>query len=130
AQRSVRGIPRLRWLVAVVAIFGAALFYGDGVITPSISVLSAVEGVKVAAPALTRWVVPISVVILLGLFLLQTFGTARVGRLFAPVMCVWFTVIALLGLHIIVRAPEILLALNPYYAARFFHSHGIASFVA
>jgi len=70
------------------------------------------------------------VVILLGLFLLQTFGTARVGRLFAPVMCVWFTVIALLGLHMIVRAPEILLALNPYYAARFFHSHGIASFVA
>jgi len=130
AQRSVRGIPRLRWLVAVVAIFGAALFYGDGVITPAISVLSAVEGVKVAAPALTRWVVPISVVILLGLFLLQTFGTARVGRLFAPVMCVWFTVIALLGLHMIVRAPEILLALNPYYAARFFHSHGIASFVA
>jgi KUP system potassium uptake protein len=130
AQRSVRGVPRLRWLVAVVAIFGAALFYGDGVITPAISVLSAVEGVKVAAPALTRWVVPISVVILLGLFVLQKFGTARVGRLFAPVMCVWFTVIALLGLHMIVRAPEILLALNPYYAARFFHSHGIAAFLA
>src|SRR6185437_8994447 len=106
AQRSVRGIPRLRWLVAVVAIFGAALFYGDGVITPAISVLSAVEGVKVAAPALTRWVVPISVVILLGLFVLQKFGTARVGRLFAPVMCVWFAAIALLGLHMIVRAPE------------------------
>ena len=74
---------------------------------------------KVAAPALTRWVVPISVVILLGLFVLQKFGTARVGRLFAPVMCVWFAAIALLGLHMIVRAPEILLALNPYYAARF-----------
>ncbi|HJR11492.1 MAG TPA: potassium transporter Kup [Rhodanobacteraceae bacterium] len=130
AQRSVRGVPKLRWLVAVVAIFGAALFYGDGVITPAISVLSAVEGVKVAAPALTRWVVPISVTILLGLFLLQKFGTARVGGLFAPVMCVWFAAIALLGLHMIVRAPEILLALNPYYAARFFQSHGIAAFLA
>ena len=130
AQHSVRGLPKLRWLVAVVAIFGAALFYGDGVITPAISVLSAVEGVKVAAPALTRWVVPISVVVLLALFVLQKFGTARVGGLFAPVMCVWFAVIALLGLHMIVRAPEILLALNPYYAVRFFHSHGIAAFLA
>jgi KUP system potassium uptake protein len=130
AQRGARGTPRLRWLVAVVAIFGAALFYGDGVITPAISVLSAVEGVKVAAPALTRWVVPISVVILLGLFVLQKFGTARVGGLFAPVMCVWFTAIALLGLHMIARAPEILLALNPYYAARFFQSHGIVAFLA
>ncbi|MGH8184688.1 MAG: potassium transporter Kup [Rhodanobacteraceae bacterium] len=130
AQRSVRGMPRLRWLVAVVAIFGAALFYGDGVITPAISVLSAVEGLKLAAPALTRWVMPISVVILLGLFLLQKFGTARVGGLFAPVMCVWFVVIALLGVNMIVRAPQILIALNPYYAVRFFHSHGIAAFVA
>jgi len=130
AQHSVRGLPKLRWLVAVVAIFGAALFYGDGVITPAISVLSAVEGVKVAAPALTRWVVPISVVVLLALFLLQRFGTARVGGVFAPVMCVWFAVIALLGLHMIVRAPEILQALNPYYAVRFFHSHGIAAFLA
>ena len=130
AQRSVRGIPKLRWLVAVVAIFGAALFYGDGVITPAISVLSAVEGVKVAAPALTRWVVPISVVILLGLFVLQKFGTARVGSLFAPVMCVWFAAIALLGLHTILRAPDILLALNPYYAVRFFHSHGATAFLA
>jgi KUP system potassium uptake protein len=130
AQHSVRGLPKLRWLVAVVAIFGAALFYGDGVITPAISVLSAVEGVKVAAPGLARWVVPISVVVLLALFLLQKFGTARVGGLFAPVMCVWFAAIALLGLRMIVRAPEILLAVNPYYAVRFFDTHGIAAFLA
>ena len=130
AQRSVRGMPRLRWLVAVVAIFGAALFYGDGVITPAISVLSAVEGVKVAAPSLTQWVVPISVVILLGLFLLQKFGTARVAGVFAPVMCTWFVVIALLGVNMIVRAPEILAALNPYYALRFFYSHGTTAFIA
>lgn len=130
AQRSVRGRPRARWLVVMVAIFGAALFYGDGVITPAISVLSAIEGVKVAAPALTPWVVPISVAVLLGLFLLQRFGTARVGGLFAPVMAVWFVAIALLGLNAILRAPEILQALNPWYAMRFFQAHGIAAFIA
>ncbi|WIG54545.1 MAG: Kup system potassium uptake protein [Rhodanobacteraceae bacterium] len=130
AQRSVYGLPRLRWLVAVVAIFGAALFYGDGVITPAISVLSAVEGLKIATPGLGRFVMPISVVILLGLFVLQRFGTARVGGLFAPVMCVWFVVIALLGVRMIVQYPAILIALNPYYAVRFFQSHGIAAFVA
>ncbi len=130
AQRSVRGMPRLRWLVAVVAIFGAALFYGDGVITPAISVLSAVEGIKMAAPGLARWVVAISVAILLGLFLLQKFGTARVGGLFAPVTCVWFIAIALLGVRMIIRAPEILAAFSPYYAVRFFHSHGVAAFLA
>ncbi len=130
AQRSVRGNPRLRWLVALVAIFGAALFYGDGVITPAISVLSAVEGVKVAEPSLDRWVVPISVLILLGLFLLQRRGTARIGALFAPVMCVWFAAIAFIGVNMIARAPAVLTALNPYYAVRFFHTHGVLAFVA
>src|SRR6185437_8295111 len=116
AQRSVRGIPRLRWLVALVAIFGAALFYGDGVITPAMSVLSAVEGLKIAEPSLVRWVMPISVVIVLALFVVQKRGTAKVGAVFAPLMCTWFVVIALLGVNMIVRAPEILVALNPYYA--------------
>jgi len=130
AQRSVRGIPRLRWLVALVAIFGAALFYGDGVITPAMSVLSAVEGLKIAEPSLVRWVMPISVVIVLALFVVQKRGTAKVGAVFAPLMCTWFVVIALLGVNMIVRAPEILVALNPYYALRFFHSHGTAAFLA
>jgi KUP system potassium uptake protein len=130
AQRSVRGMPRLRWLVALVAIFGAALFYGDGVITPAMTVLSAVEGLKVAEPALGPWVVWVSVAILLLLFALQRRGTAGIGAVFGPVMCVWFTVIALLGVRMIVRTPQILFALNPYYAVRFFHSHGIAAFVA
>ena len=130
AQRSVRGMPRVRWLVALLAIFGAALFYGDGVITPAMTVLSAVEGLKVAEPALGRWVVGISVAILLLLFALQRRGTAGIGALFGPVMCVWFTVIALLGVHMIMRAPQILAALNPYYALRFFASHGVAAFVA
>jgi KUP system potassium uptake protein len=130
AQRSVHGMQRMRWLVAVVAIFGAALFYGDGVITPAISVLGAVEGIKVATPALTAWTVPLSVVILFGLFLLQKHGTARVSGLFAPVTCVWFIAIALLGMRMILRAPQVLLALNPYYAIRFFESHGLAAFLA
>ncbi|HEX7325948.1 MAG TPA: potassium transporter Kup [Rhodanobacteraceae bacterium] len=130
AQRSVHGMPRLRWAVALVAIFGAALFYGDGVITPAISVLSAVQGVKIAEPALEPWIMPISVVILLGLFWLQKSGTAKVGKLFAPVMCVWFVAIALLGIRMIVREPRILEALDPWYAIRFFHAHGIDAFVA
>ena len=130
AQRSVHGLPHMRWLVAVTAIFGAALFYGDGVITPAISVLGAVEGIKVATPALTAWTVPLSVITLFGLFLLQKHGTARVSGLFAPVTCVWFVAIALLGLRMIVREPAILLALNPYHAIRFFGSHGIAAFLA
>ncbi|TAM11977.1 MAG: potassium transporter Kup [Nevskiaceae bacterium] len=130
AQRGVRALPRVRWGVAVVAIFGAALFYGDGVITPAISVLSAVEGIRIAAPQLTSWVMPISVAILLGLFVLEKLGTTRVGGLFAPVMCIWFIVIALLGVRMIVRGPEILLALNPIYAVHLFESHGLAAFVA
>jgi KUP system potassium uptake protein len=130
AQRAARGMPRLRWLIALIAIFGASLFYGDGVITPAMSVLSAVEGLKIAEPALVRWVMPISVVIVLALFVVQKRGTAKVGAVFAPVMCAWFVVIALLGVNMIVRAPEILVALNPYYALRFFRSHGVAAFMA
>ena len=130
AQRGARGLPRLRWLIALIAIFGASLFYGDGVITPAMSVLSAVEGLKIAEPALVRWVMPISVVIVLALFVVQKRGTAKVGAVFAPVMGAWFVVIALLGVNMIVRAPEILVALNPYYALRFFRSHGVAAFMA
>jgi len=130
AQRAARGMPRLRWLIALIAIFGASLFYGDGVITPAMSVLSAVEGLKIAEPALVRWVMPISVVIVLALFVVQKRGTAKVGAVFAPVMGAWFVVIALLGVNMIVRAPEILVALNPYYALRFFRSHGVAAFMA
>ncbi len=130
AQRSVRGERRLRWLIAVLAIFGASLFYGDGVITPAISVLGAVEGVKVIEPSLARWIVPISVAILLLLFFVQRRGTAGIGAVFGPVMCVWFLVIALLGLHYILREPQVLAALNPAHAVQFFISHRIGAFVA
>jgi KUP system potassium uptake protein len=130
AQRSVRGEPRLRWAIAVLAIFGAALFYGDGVITPAQTVLGAVEGVKVIEPSLAEWVVPISVAIMLLLFFVQRRGTAGIGAVFGPVMCVWFVAIALLGLHYIVREPQVLAALSPVHAVRFFISHGVIAFVA
>ncbi|RAO75644.1 potassium transporter Kup [Dyella jiangningensis] len=130
ALRSVGGQPRQRWLLAIIGIFGASLFYGDGVITPAISVLSAVEGVKVAAPGLDHWIVPITAVILFLLFALQRHGTERVGKLFGPVMVVWFVVIALLGLRMIVRNPHVLTALNPYYGVRFFFTHGLQAFIA
>jgi KUP system potassium uptake protein len=130
AQRSVREQPKLRWVLAILGIFGASLFYGDGVITPAISVLSAVEGVKVAAPGLSHWVVPVTAVILFFLFAMQRHGTARVGNVFGPVMVVWFIVIALLGIHLIVKNPQVLWAINPVYGVRFFFTHGMQAFIA
>ena len=130
ALRSVRGDARQRWVLAIIGIFGAALFYGDGVITPAISVLSAVEGVKVAAPHLEHWVVPITAVILFLLFTFQRHGTERVGRLFGPVMVVWFIVIALLGVRMIANNPQVLTAINPLYGVRFFFTHGLQAFIA
>ena len=130
AQRCVREQPRLRWVLVILGIFGAALFYGDGVITPAITTLGAVEGVKVIAPGLEKWVVPITVVVLILLFLLQKHGTERVGKLFGPVMMVWFVVIALLGVNMIVRHPQVLLAINPWYGVKFFFTHGLQAFIA
>ena len=130
AQRSVREQPKLRWVLAILGIFGASLFYGDGVITPAISVLSAVEGVKVAAPSLAHWVVPVTAVILFILFAMQRHGTARVGSVFGPVMVVWFIVIALLGMHLIVKNPQVLWAINPMHGLRFFFTHGMQAFIA
>ncbi len=130
ALRSVGSQPRQRWLLAIIGIFGASLFYGDGVITPAISVLSAVEGVKVAAPHLEHWVVPATAVILFLLFALQRHGSERVGKLFGPVMVVWFIVIALLGANMVVRNPHVLYALNPMYGVRFFFTHGLQAFIA
>ena len=130
AQRSVREQPKLRWVLAILGIFGASLFYGDGVITPAITTLGAVEGLKVAAPGLEHWVVPITVVVLIALFAMQRHGTARVGSVFGPVMVVWFIVIALLGVHLIVRNPQVLWAINPIHGVRFFLTHGMQAFIA
>jgi len=109
-----RGQRRYLWIMAA-GLVGAALFYGDGVITPAISVLSAVEGLQVATPLFKPYVIPISLILLVGLFLVQYRGTAVVGGLFGPVMLVWFAVLALLGLWGIAQQPRVLLALNPLY---------------
>lgn len=130
ALRGVRDSARMRWLLAIIGIFGAALFYGDGVITPAISVLSAVEGVKVAAPGLAHWVMPVSAVILFFLFALQKHGTDRVGKLFGPVMVLWFIVISVIGIHNIIQNPQILRALSPHYGYEFFIHHGWSAFLA
>ncbi len=118
-----------RTLVAL-GIFGASLFYGDGMITPAISVLSAVEGLKVAAPSLEHLVVPITLVILTMLFAIQRYGTGAVGRAFGPIMGVWFAVIALGGLARVAEHPGILRAVSPTYGITFLVDHGSVAFVA
>ncbi|GAA5184178.1 potassium transporter Kup [Niveibacterium umoris] len=122
--------PRKRAFAIALGLAGAALFYGDGVITPAISVLSAVEGLEVATPAATRFVVPITVVILVGLFFVQKHGTAKVGQVFGPILALWFSVLFLLGLYNIGRHPEVLLAVSPHYAVRFLIEHGTIGFLA
>jgi KUP system potassium uptake protein len=114
-----------RRLLVSLGLFGSALLYGDGVITPAISVLSAVEGIGVATTALEHYVLPITVVILVALFAMQPMGTAKVGRLFGPVLLVWFGTLAVLGVHGILREPAILNALNPVSAAGFFARNGV-----
>ncbi|WP_445083774.1 potassium transporter Kup [Erythrobacter sp. Dej080120_24] len=118
------------WLVVLLGVFATALFYGDSMITPAISVLSAVEGLTVVDHTLDRFVIPIALGLLVLLFMLQARGTAKVGALFAPVMIVYFSVIALLGGWQIIQNPDILNALNPYYAVMFFVSDGVVAFLA
>ena len=118
ALRSAASGTRMHWWILAAGLLGAALFYGDGVITPAISVLSAIEGLDVVTPAFDSYVIPLTLAILLVLFLVQYRGTARVGGMFGPIMIVWFLIIGLLGAAEIVQQPDILLALNPYYGAR------------
>ncbi len=115
----VRKRPGWLWVVSVLGIFAASLFYGDAVITPAISVLSAVEGIAVAAPGLSRWIVPIALMILVGLFMVQRHGTASVGRVFGPVMVLWFVTLAALGVASILQHPQILQAIDPRHALGF-----------
>lgn len=112
--------PRKRAIAIAVGLLGASLFYGDGVITPAISVLSAVEGLEVATPAFKPFVVPITLGILIGLFLVQHHGTARVGGFFGPIVMVWFAALGIVGIHNIVIHPGVLAALSPHHAVRFF----------
>jgi KUP system potassium uptake protein len=117
------------WVLVALGLFGAALLYGDGMITPSISVLSAVEGLEIATPFFNPYVVPITLVILLVLFVIQRRGTAGIGALFGPVMIVWFATLAVLGIIWVVRVPSVLGAVNPWHAVRFFGDNGWHGFL-
>ncbi|HEY4556483.1 MAG TPA: KUP/HAK/KT family potassium transporter, partial [Lysobacter sp.] len=123
AQRALPKDSRSAYAVGVLGIFGASLFFGDGVITPAISVLSAVEGLEVMAPELHSWIVPITVAVLAALFASQRFGTAKVGRVFGPITMLWFLSLAVLGVANILHEPEVLLAIDPRWGARFFLDH-------
>lgn len=119
-----------RYWITLIGLFGVALFYGDGIITPAISILSAVEGLQVVAPNLEKFVIPISLLVLLGLFLIQSKGTAKVGAFFGPVMLVWFAVLALMGYDNICQNTGVLAALDPSYGIHFFVNHGWLAFLA
>jgi KUP system potassium uptake protein len=127
-RRGVPGGRRAKMLLAALGIFGASLFFGDSLITPAISVLSAIEGVKVSAPSVASLVVPVTAGIIVALFVLQRLGTGAVGKLFGPVMAVWFTVIAVAGVHGIAGHPAILKALSPTYALGFLFGHFAVAF--
>ena len=129
AMTAVKEQPHWRLPLVLIGIFGASLFYGDAVLTPAISVLSAVEGLEVGTTAFRPYVVPLAVIVLVALFAIQQSGTAVVGKLFGPVTLLWFLAIGAAGLHGIAQAPEILRALNPLHALAFVTGHGMASFV-
>ncbi len=116
-------------VLVTLGIFGAALFFGDGIITPAISVLGAIQGVKVATPALAHLVVPLSVAILIGLFVLQRFGSGTIGWLFGPVILVWFSVIGVLGLSQVLKDPAVVQGLSPSWAVRFMLTHGASGYL-
>ena len=129
ASTAVKDKPKLRRTLLIIGIFGTSLFYGDGVITPAISVLSAVEGLEVVSPAFAKGVIPITLVILFVLFAVQKKGTAGIGKFFGPVTLVWFLTIALLGVAQIVAQPEILKALSPHYAVQFMWANPGITFI-
>lgn len=129
-DRSARKVTGTMAVLLLLGLFGMALLYGDGVITPAITVLSAAEGLQVALPALSVWVLPMTVLILIGLFAIQHRGTGVVGRMFGPVMLLWFVVLAVLGVHQIVSEPGVLAAVNPLHAADYLTSNGFDGFLS
>ncbi|MNM01978.1 potassium transport protein Kup [compost metagenome] len=127
---SVSRLSRWHFPLMVIGVFGATLFYGDSVITPAISVLSAIEGLEVATPAFSPYVVPLTMVVLVALYSVQSHGTAGIGRYFAPIMVLWFAALAGMGVVNIIKSPQILAALNPIHAATFLMNNGFVAFVA
>ena len=130
ASQAVRDRPELRRRLLLLGIFGTAIFFGDGVITPAISVLSAVEGLEVAAPGLHHYIVPVTLLVLTALFLVQRHGSASVGKLFGPVTAMWFAVLTVLGVIHIASNPDVLWALSPLYALIFLGAHPGVAFIA
>jgi KUP system potassium uptake protein len=130
ASQAVKTRPALRRRLLVLGIFGTAIFFGDGVITPAITVLGAIEGLEVAAPGLHRYIVPVSLMVLTALFVVQRHGTASIGKFFGPVMVLWFGVLAVLGLQHIAQNPTILWALSPHYALVFLLGNPAVAFIA
>jgi len=130
AGRLLRKQPRLRWVAGLIAVLGASLFFGDAIITPAISVLSAVEGLAVATPAFERWVIPAAIVILIALFAVQRRGTGAIGRYFGVVMLVWFTTLAVLGANSIAETPAVLAALDPRHAIAFAAERPAIAFIS
>jgi len=130
ASTAVRDRPKLRRRLLILGVFGTAVFFGDGVITPAISVLSAVEGLEVAAPGLHSYVVPITLVVLTLLFVVQRHGTGGIGRFFGPVTALWFVVLAVLGFVHIAANPSVLWAMSPHHGLLFMYSHPALTFVA
>ena len=129
ALRTAPAGSKRAFLIIMSGVFGACMFYGDAIITPAISVLSAVEGMEVISPDFTRYVLPTTILILILLFFIQKTGTAVVGNLFGPVMLVWFAVIGLMGLNQVVQNPAIFAAVNPLYAVRFMQEHALQGFI-
>ncbi|HPY40317.1 MAG TPA: KUP/HAK/KT family potassium transporter, partial [Thiolinea sp.] len=130
AQRhSRRTMPHITQWAVSLGLIAAALFYGDSVLTPAISVLSAIEGISVATPQFEHWIIPITLSILISLFMIQRYGTAKVGQLFGPITLVWFVTLGALGVVSILQNPEVLQAINPLYALQFTFHHPVAAFV-
>jgi len=130
AVSTAKGAPARQKMLLGLGVFGAALFYGDSILTPAISVLSAIEGMQLIAPSLSQFVIPISIAILIALFMFQQYGTNTVGKFFGPIVIVWFTVLGAVGIYHITENPVILTALNPMYALHFLADRGAGIFLA
>jgi len=130
AGRMLRRRPRMQWVAGLIGILGASLFFGDAIITPAISVLSAVEGLSIAAPAMHDWVLPGAIAVLVALFAMQRHGTGRIGRYFGPIMVIWFLTLAALGIASIIQTPSIMAALDPRHALALATSDPAGAFLA
>ena len=129
ALRSLQSGSQSYLTVMMLGMFGACMLYGESVITPAISVLSAVEGLEIATPEMKRFVIPITITILVALFVIQKYGTAAVGKLFGPITITWFISLAALGLYNVIKAPEIFNAINPIYAINFISEHTLMAYI-